>query len=437
MKKNIKVSWMHCKACELLIETNLNDIDWVKVDSISEKKWEVNIDIDSENKYDEVIKSIKKLWYKIWDEKVNNNEKSIFKTLIIFFIIWIILYLIKDISLFKDLLKTENYSFFIIFLIWIVASMSSCLAITWWIILWFSKYADDSKWIKSHIKVQSMFHIGRIFWYFILWWLLGSLWNFLWWFLWFNKFLLFFAWIIMFYMWLNMLNLVPSITKFWISMPKSLWNKILNIKNPLFAPIVWALTFFLPCWFTQSMQVLAASSWSFMHWALIMWSFAIWTFPILFLVWIWNSYFKDKNLDLVNKIIWVIVVYFWIFILSWFSNMINLNALNNSNENQNSKEEVYRSIPNNVELKEINVVHDWWWFSDVILSWANNYKLIITPESNWLWCMYWLTVPGIDENEYPVKKWVPIVINIKNPKKWTYRAVCTAMWMVHWKIIIN
>jgi hypothetical protein len=51
--------------------------------------------------------------------------------------------------------------------------------------------------------------------------------------------------------------------------------------------------------------------------------------------------------------------------------------------------------------------------------------------------MFALTIPWIDENEYPVKKWVPIVIDIKNPKPGKYKAVCTAMWMRHGNIIIK
>jgi hypothetical protein len=59
------------------------------------------------------------------------------------------------------------------------------------------------------------------------------------------------------------------------------------------------------------------------------------------------------------------------------------------------------------------------------------------PKSDWIGCMFALTIPWIDENEYPVKKGVPIVIDIKNPKPWKYKAVCTAMWMTHWNIIIK
>lgn len=96
-----------------------------------------------------------------------------------------------------------------------------------------------------------------------------------------------------------------------------------------------------------------------------------------------------------------------------------------------------QNIQNLIELKEISITHDWYWFEDVVLEWAKNYTLTIIPKSDGLGCMFGLTIPWIDKKEYRVKKWVPIVIDIKNPIPWKYKAVCTAMWMRHGNIIIK
>lgn len=427
MNKKIPVYWMHCKACELLIEDKLSQMPWVKLKNISQSQNCIDVEIKTEKNLEEIKAIIEELWYHTEQKKVKkNNFLDYIIIFLIFIIFWILYLLFKDVELFKDVLKTDNLSFFVVLLIWLVASVSSCLAVTWWIVIWFSKYIDTSKNTYSHLKTQVNFHIWRILWFAILGWVLWSIWWYLWSFGILNKFLLLLAWVFMFYMWLNMLGFV----KFKLSMPKVFWNKILSIKNPAFAPIIWALTFFLPCWFTQSMQVYAASSGSFLSWAIIMWVFALGTMPVLFLVWFGSSYFKDKNFDFVNKIIWVLVIYFAIFILSGFANLFNFNiASTPSNTTQNTQ--------NLQELKEIPIIHNWYGFEDIVLEWAKNYKLTIMPESDWLWCMFWLTIPWIDENEYPVKKWVPIVIDIKNPKPWKYKAVCTAMWMRHGNIIVK
>lgn len=177
------------------------------------------------------------------------------------------------------------------------------------------------------------------------------------------------------------------------------------------------------------MQVYAASSGSALTGALIMWAFALGTMPVLFLVWFGSSYFKDKDFNYVNKVIGVLVVYFGIFIFSGLSNMFHINL-----------SEPVSNPPINTNLEEyknITVSHDGWGFEDVILEGAKSYVLTIVPESDGLGCMYELTIPGIDETAYPVKKWVPIIINIKDPKPGKYKAVCTAMGMRHGNIIIK
>ncbi len=432
MNKKIKVYWMHCKSCEILLEKGLKEIEWVKVNEVNSKKWFLDIDLKNEADLSELESTIENLWYSL--NEVEKKKTSLFdyiQLFLLFIIIGMIFFLLKDLNLFWNSLGKENGSFFIIFLIGITASMSSCLAVTGGIVIWFSNYLDSSKWFLSHLKIQWAFHIGRIIWFSILGWILGILGSFIGSIGILNKVLLFFVWFLMIYMGFNMLNIFPSITKFWVSMPKGFANKILNIKNPLFAPVVWALTFFLPCWFTQSMQVYATSSESFLSWAMIMWIFALWTAPILILVWIWSSYFKERKFVLLNKIIAIIVIYFWIFTLSWLSNYINIPKLNNTSPTQTNV--------NLVDLKKVSVEHDWNALvpSEIILEWAKSYELTINPSSDWLWCLYALTIPGIDEGEHLIKKWIPIVIHIKNIAPWSYNVVCTAMGMKHGTIIIK
>ncbi len=434
MNKKISVYWMHCKSCEVLIENKLSEIPWIKIRKISAQENFIDIDIKDAD-MESVNKIINELWYstKLW-KTVKNKILDNIIIILIFIIFWMAFFLFKDVELFKDVLKSDNLSFFVIILVWIVASLSTCLAVTWGIVVGFSKYIDTSKSTSSHLKTQLKFHFWRIIWFALWGWILWLIWWYLWSFWMLNKILLLVAWIFMIYMGFNILNIFPSISKLWISMPKFLWKKILNIKNPVFAPIIGALTFFLPCWFTQSMQIYAASSSSFLSWAMIMWTFALWTMPVLFLIGFWSSYFKDKNYDYINKFIGVLIVYFGIFILSGFSNMFNFNLFNTNNVGNNSTQNTI----NLQELKEVEVVHNWEWFeNDVILEWAKNYRLTINPISDWQGCFYWLTIPWIDEKEYLVKKWIPIIINIKNSKPGTYKVVCTAMWMKQWIIIIK
>lgn len=424
MQEKLKVTWMHCTACELVIEDKLNKIPWVKVKNISKETWELNIETDKNN-IEEIKKTIKELWYDTGKKAEKNNFLDYIIIFLIFIVTWLVIFLFKDIEIFTSFVNSQNYSLWMVVLIWIIASMSSCLAITWWIVLWLSNYISK----KNNLKIQTSFHIWRLLWFFLLWWILWIIWSAIWTIWIINKILLFVSWILMIYMWLNIVNILPSITKYWLKMPKIFWKKILNFKNPALAPIVWFLTFFLPCWFTQSMQVYASSSWSFLSWGIIMLAFGIWTLPVLFLIWIWNNYFKDKNFSFLNKIIWVLVIYFWIFMLLWFSNLVNLNAFSLWN----------KEIINNSEIQEISISHDWIKLNPekIFLNNWKNYKLKIFPENNWLGCMYTLTVPWIDEKSYKVQRWIPIIIDVINKNKWTYKVVCSTMWKEHGEIIIN
>lgn len=70
----------------------------------------------------------------------------------------------------------------------------------------------------------------------------------------------------MFYIGLHILNIVPSITRFGFHLPKKLTTKIDDLQqkeSPFIPAIIGVLTFFLPCGFTQSMQLAAVASGSF------------------------------------------------------------------------------------------------------------------------------------------------------------------------------
>lgn len=426
---------MHCKSCEVLLENSLKDIHWVKVNKIDSKSWTLDIDITEDKVLYDVEKQISKSWFSVEQDKKNTkNDINDYLTIIIIALILLIFYFIlRNFELFSFLWNFKEVTIWVAIITWIVASVSSCLAITWWIIVWFSRYIDNSKWIWSHIKVQWSFHLWRIIWFTIMGWLLWLFWWFLWFSAWVYNILLIIAWIVMFYMWLNILKVVPSITQFWVSMPKKLSQKILNIKNPVFAPIVWALTFFLPCWFTQSMQIIAVSSWSFASWAMIMWAFALWTLPVLFLVWIWSSYVKDKKFNLLNKIVWVFIIFFAISILRWASNLISFS----SNSTNTTNQEITNIDTSN--LVEINVWHNGNNLEPetINLEYWKNYKLVITPTHDWIWCMITMIIPQINNTVNTIKKWIPIEYNLVNLNKWTYRVVCGTMWMYQWEIVVQ
>jgi uncharacterized protein len=83
---------------------------------------------------------------------------------------------------------------------------------------------------------------------------------------------------------LSILGAGPLLGRFGLRMPASLSRMMVNLKaggSPAAPLALGALTFFIPCGFTQSMQIAALGSGSFMSGALIMLAFSIGTFPVL------------------------------------------------------------------------------------------------------------------------------------------------------------
>lgn len=71
------------------------------------------------------------------------------------------------------------------------------------------------------------------------------------------------------------------------------------------------------------------------------------------------------------------------------------------------------------------------------LTAGKNYKFIVTPTSDGIWAMTTMTIPGIDDKVYDIKKGVPITITINNAQAGNYDSVCEQYKMYQWKIFIQ
>lgn len=192
---------------------------------------------------------------------------------IILFGIYLIL---KEIDIFNfNVGVSDQMSYGLIFLIGLVASTSSCTAVTGGLLISLStKY-------QQKFKPFLLFNIGRIISYAILGGLagmLGSLFSFS------PKatgFITILAAIFMILIGLKILNLFPSLNKITPKMPAFVSEKLLSADKKSVPFILGALTFFLPCGFTQSLQLYAMSTGSFTEGALTMFFFALGTAPAL------------------------------------------------------------------------------------------------------------------------------------------------------------
>ncbi|MCB9806709.1 sulfite exporter TauE/SafE family protein [Candidatus Peribacteria bacterium] len=80
-------------------------------------------------------------------------------------------------------------------------------------------------------------------------------------------------------------NLLGMLTQMNATFPTGIFQTLRKIEHKTLTPIIiGSITFFLPCGFTQSMQVAALSSGSFFGGGSIMLAFVLGTFPMLALL---------------------------------------------------------------------------------------------------------------------------------------------------------
>jgi sulfite exporter TauE/SafE len=137
------------------------------------------------------------------------------------------------------------------------------------------------------VRPQMLFHLGRLISFFILGGALGSIGSLFQLGITGTLILSLFVGVVMLLLGFNLLDITPAAKKLQLSMPKFIGTRALNlvkINHTLTPLLVGTATFFLPCGFTQSMQVFALSTGTFLTGALTMFAFALGTLPVLALV---------------------------------------------------------------------------------------------------------------------------------------------------------
>jgi sulfite exporter TauE/SafE len=199
------------------------------------------------------------------------------------------------------------------FLVGIVASFSSCLLVVGGLVLSLSSAVVNSSDKNTSIRVFNFFHIGRIIGFAILGGMLGYLGGQIAISPYISVGLGILTASIMIILGLRLLNILKKS----ITLPRTFFTflskKDFGITTPF---LIGVATFFLPCGFTQSMQMMALFSGSFVKGSMIMLAFVLGTFPVLALlsfgVTALNSW-KHKNF--MFSVIGVMIVVFGLITL--------------------------------------------------------------------------------------------------------------------------
>jgi len=327
------VSGTHCPSCKILIEDVLNEQSLIKNARVNLKRETVEIETDSDQSPEELAQTltdkIKPNGYALSVEKsVKEKQRGgvIWKAVPIGLLFLILFFILQKSGILNfgiggELTPATS------FIIGLIASVSSCLAIVGGLVLSLSaKISEDN---VSDTKTFLLFHTGRLVSFAVLGGVLGLVGsaigiNFT-----FTAILGILASVVML---LLGLNLVGVFAKNKIALPGGIFQKVFNffkkIEHKTLTPlIVGFATFFLPCGFTQSMQVSALGSGSFMSGLLIMFAFALGTLPMLVLLSFGSASFAHgRHAPLFFKSAGVVVIGLGIFAL--LSGLAGLGIIN-------------------------------------------------------------------------------------------------------------
>lgn len=304
------VKGTHCNSCKILIESIISEeecIDSIRVD-LGAKTAEITI--NNEMSAEEILgkfnPTLAEHKYKLLVEKESaTNEK--FLSSIIFGTGILFLFFLLQKSGIIDFGFSGGVNFKTSFLIGVIASLSSCLAVVGGLIL--SLSAKLSQNAKS-FRVFGLFHSGRVVGFALLGGVLGSLGEALSINYKAGAILGIIASTVMIILGVNLLGIFQNSSKFQLSFSGGFFKKIAKIESGFMAPfLVGAGTFFLPCGFTQSMQIASISSGSFYEGFMIMLFFSLGTLPMLFAL-SFSSYkfAHSKNAEVFYKTSGIVVI---------------------------------------------------------------------------------------------------------------------------------
>jgi uncharacterized protein len=280
------VSGTHCASCKIFIEDALNDQNFINNVRVNLNQETVDVDADSDKDPQALAQilteKIKQNGYRLSVEasaKEKKNNDVIWKAVPIGLAFLALFFLLQKSGILNFGIggSTTPVTSFIIGLI---ASVSSCLAIVGGLVLSLSaKVSQDN---VSDTKTFMLFHSGRLVSFAVLGGVLGAVGNIIGINVTFSAILGLVASLVMLVLGLN---LVGVFEKNKIALPSGIFNFFRRIEHKTFTPLIIGFaTFFLPCGFTQSMQVAALGSGSFMSGLLIMLAFALGTLPVLVLL---------------------------------------------------------------------------------------------------------------------------------------------------------
>lgn len=316
----LHISGMHCNACTILTESEAQELPYISAAKSSLSAHTIEVSGDFADRTPQAIvqdltAKLSKHGYTVSEEKQQVSRNwSDFKLAIPIALAFVVGFLLLQKMGIVNLVNASTVSYGTAFVIGIIASLSTCMAVVGGLVLSMSAtFAKEG----DKVRPQLLLHAGRLISFFVFGGAIGALGS---------AFALnatatfvlsLVIGIVMLVLGINLLGIFPWVKKLQPSMPRFLSRHALGVSklNHTLTPfLVGIATFFLPCGFTQSMQLYTLTTGSFMTGALTMSAFALGTLPVLALLSFSSfSIQKSSKVGIFFKTAGLIVVAFALF----------------------------------------------------------------------------------------------------------------------------
>jgi sulfite exporter TauE/SafE/copper chaperone CopZ len=367
-KATLPIKGMHCQSCVIRIEEELCSLKQITKVKVDLSKSLAVIYHEGSLNHAKIAQVLNKLGYEIGKNETTSffstNKKDYIDYVKIITIISLSYFILKEsglISFFSGENLTPS-SLGAIFLIGLTAGLSTCMALVGGLVLSVSaRFAQTNPQASSLEKFRPhlTFNTGRVLSYFILGGLLGTVGEIIQTSTPLLGIITMGVGLLMLVFAIQLSGLFPKISNFNFALPSNIGKSLgLNSKanqqySDLSAGILGALTFFLPCGFTQTMQLFAVTSGGFLNGALIMSIFALGTLPGLLSVGSLASFLKGNKAQMFYKVSSVLIVFFAFINISRGINLSGLNrVLASSESNKSQIKQKFNRPQNNNEFSQ-------------------------------------------------------------------------------------
>ncbi len=298
---------MHCASCEVMLERKFKTVPGIEKVNVNHATGKATIYFNQAPQLKQLQNAVRENGYSVSLPHIRQphteasphtnvfgvgaSHKNTWKDYLqmggIFLIIVSAYYILKQFNLVPSIGISQHMSYGVIFLIGLFAATSTCIAVVGGLLLAVSeKYSDLHPEMTGVQKFRphTYFNIGRIVGYTAFGAAVGSLGSVLTLSPQANGYLIIVVSLVMLMLGFQLLHLFPWLRRFSPKMPKFIAHKVhdLSTKDTKGAPfLLGASTFFLPCGFTQALQLYVLASGDWKIGALTMFVFAVGTLPAL------------------------------------------------------------------------------------------------------------------------------------------------------------